>query len=822
MNETQLEQLFRNSLNPDINKRSESERQLKILSTNKNFILSLPNTFMKSNDVSLRMISATFFKNAVKDNVDIDILNFSVQDSLNYKIYGEIIRQHVQKNKNFMNEFYQILEQSKNSVNHATTALLILDAYCELDGERIVTTNVDQLMENVDISTFFESLSKSSKFRNSMATAYNMVYIPKKFQELECINKIVHLSLNYMDKDSVQLLLNIGCRANKNLIDFSENPNQEKIRNYFFSLQNFDSQKAEYFITFAQNKNISLEEKSQFLNALIQPLILPNLAYKEQDPIEDLRSKYSFNDAVYSSCSILFSEILNNTNSKSEIINFVQTLMSSADPKEKYLGIALFCQSDEIISELPIYPNFIKILQTCLTHQASFVKAQAMYALKFLDISFLGNHAQEIFDLVIFSLSVDDLCLRVSASLCLTIFLKSEHFKQKLENHLGLIINSLVHNPLHLESVSDTLDLVMDIFDVSDYALDIGIKMIESIDLENLETAHYLRILSNLAISLENKQDTVFKIYNKALPILFQIVNTKKYDFYGESIDFLSNVLYSLKKGDSNIPLLIQEYLNSDPEELLYYSEDIPYLLDNYISYCDISNIDNILNFVHILISNDQGYAFEDDFICACRVLESLILNGYFKIQILSFIFDNYHKLEDNAKVYGLEILMNACSFEMSKNNFEVFNLLKKDLNLYLIDMEKNKKRFSRVHDKKVGLFFCACLMEQNIFLDKQVFLSFFLFLLTTFDQQVLIRNNLKENIEIDEEQINSEDEDYFEEDVSFVTPLDKLDVKLMLRNLISNIHTRSPECFGKQLWDQMNENEKISIQNVIHENRKE
>lgn len=816
-----IEQLFRNTLNPDAQKRKESEEQLQKLISNKNFIYSLPSSFMKSSDPIIRQVSATFFKNAVIDDIQINIVQFAAQDPLNSAIYGEIIKQHVAKGKDLNQEFIELCRQSENNKTNSDTALLILNAYAELDRSRFGNSGVTNLMGNIDLNLFFERMKNCEKFRSTISKIYDNFALSPQFKDPNFIQKVVNFSLNFNDKDSATLLLRISVRAIKEDINFEPAKNDQKITNFFFNLKGFDQFKAEYFTFYVQSENINSEQKQQYFKSLIQTLIIPNLSYKDLDPIEDLKLKYSFSDDTHNACSLLFTEIVKISHEQDAIINFVKSLFLSQDPKDRYIAISLFSNIDQLLQNKSSYKEFINYIHKLLTDPEKYVQSQALYALQFIEASVFENSISEIFNIVILALSSDDLCLKINASLCLPIFFHLPQTHVKLQQHLGLILNALVHNPLHLEQVSETLENVIDTFDISDFAIDISRKMIDAVDLDNIDTTSYLRIISGLFLVLSDKKDVVLKIYECSLPIIYQIVNYKAYDFFIEAIDIVSNVLYVFKTGDQNISTLVGAFLNSDHKELINCSEEMTYLLDNYISYCNIEHFEQIFQFITLLCYQKDDYLFEDDFIAGCRIIESLILNGKYRTDrnhlnfFTKIVFDNYSKLENNGLLYGLEIIANAFNVDYCSGRTEVYNIIKQDINRYIKDMNENRKRFKRVHDKKIGLLFCANLMSTSESIDINIFLSFFTHLLFSFDQAESLRNSLKNKTDVDLEDDTEYDEsdEYLEEDVYFCTPLDNVDIKMVLKNTFSNL---KPEMLGNRILQAMNTTERQRVSDIV------
>ncbi|ELQ76460.1 Nuclear transport receptor RANBP7/RANBP8 (importin beta superfamily) [Trachipleistophora hominis] len=816
-----IKHLFQNTLNPDPQRRRESENELQKLVSNKEFVYSLPGTYMKDSDPLIRQVSATFFKNAVIEDLDLDVVNLAVKDPVNVGIYGEIISQHVAKNKEYVVDFQNIIrgDTGKESFD---TALLILNAYAERDRTKFSNAATSSLLQSVDPLVFFNKLKNCQDFRKTLSKIFDNYYVPPQLLDVNFLRAAISHALAYTDKHSAGFLLRISTRSFKGLLNCDEIRQDERILNYFYCLQGHDQYKAEYFILYCQDENADRILRQDMLNSLIETLIIPNLAYKDADVHDDLKLKYNYTDDTHNSCSLLFTDILKVSNKQDAILQYMKNLLRSENPKERYVGLSLFVQSEPLLRGSNLYPEFVESVKACLEDPHNFIKSQAFYALQLMDIENIGEDRRRVFNMVLDALKSGDESIRTNSALCLPIFFDAADLRNDVERNLPIILNTLVYNPLNLEQISETLETVIDTFDISCYAVDLCKKMIDSVKIDNIETTPYLRIISDLILSLEEKRDVVFKIYELALPTLFYVLKNKKYDFYTETLDIISNVLYVFKTGDQNILELVRMVLESDQKELINCSEEMTYLLDNYISHCNVSNLDKIVSFVDILCYQEDEYLFDEDFINGCKIIESLILNGKYVAEVnymehfLKIVFDNYSKLDNNSLVYGLEILLNALNIDACSGSTRVYSILKPNMDVYIQDMYNVRKRFSRVHDKKIGLLFCANIMRFKDTFDVSRFLALFTHLLYTYDQAEVLRQKIENNEEIDNDAETEYDEsdEYLEEDVYFITPLDNINVKSFLRSVLPSLENGT---FGYSVFSAMEQREKERVLAIIN-----
>lgn len=816
-----IKHLFQNTLNPNPVKRKESEEKLQELLRNKEFIYSLPETFMRDKDPIIRQVSATFFKNAVANDLDVNAVDLALKDPGNAVIFGEILTQQVAREKHYSKEFQNILKAQVGS-NALETALLIVNAYVERDRAKYSCAATTHLMKDINPSLFFEKLKHCNNFRKTLAKIFDNFYVADRLLDKDFLASAISFALNFTDKDSAAFLIRVSTRSFKGLLNSKEIERGEEIRNYFYNLRGFDQYKAEYFILYSQSLKEQDVASQDILNSLIETLIIPNIAYKDIDTSEDLKMKYNYSDDTYNSCSLLFADILKCSMKKNEILQYMKNLLKSQNPKDRYVGLSLFVQAEPLLRDYEVFDEFVELMKTCLEDPEQLVKSQAFYALQFTDAESLGKDLLRVFNIVLEGLSSSDEALKTNAALSLPIFFNTDAIKAGVERNLPIILNTLVQNPLHLEQIGDALENVINSFDVSCYAVDLCKKMIESVKVDNIETTPYLRIISDLILTLEGKKDVVLKIYQISLPTVCYIIKNRKYDFFIEVIDILSNVLYVFKTGDQNILELLDIILDSDPKELINCSEEMTYLLDNYISYCNVTDLKKLMRFINLLCYQNDEFLFEDDFINGCKIMESLILNGKYISDtnhlehFLKIVFDNYSKLENNSLLYGLEILMNALNVDVCSGFSSVYMVFKQNMDAYLTNMYSIRKRFSRVHDKKIGLLFCANIMRFKDMFDIGTFLGLFTHLLYTYDQAEVVRKRLKNNEEFegDDETECDDSDEYLEEDVYFCTPLDSFEIKAYLKSTFASLES---DTFGFKVFGGMDPAEKEKVLRIIN-----
>lgn len=818
-----IKDLFQNTLSPDPCKRKRSEEKLQELVANKDFIYSLPSTHMRDPDPIVRQVSATLFKNAVIGDLSLNAVDFAVNDTQNSAIYGEIIQQHVAKGKDYIDEFRNIVKNSHEE-KHMITALLILNAYVEKDKSKFSDTATALVLGDIDPLVLFGKFKNCTEFRKIMAKIFENYCVPAQLLNKEFLCEAISHALNFVDKHSVAFLLRISTRSFKGLLNCETVRNDERVFNYFFNLQGYDQYKAEYFILYCQADNVNYFDRQDMLNSLIQTLIIPNLSYKDLDVYDDLKLKYNYSDDTYNSCSLLFADILKVSSKQDIILQYIKSMLESSNPKERYIGLSLYVQSEPLLRSTNMYNEFVSFVKKCLMDPFDFVRSQAFYALQLVDLDSMKDDRFNILNIIFGALNSENESIKTNAVICLPVFFADANLKHTIECHLPVILNTLVHNPLNLEQISETLETIIDTFDISFYAYDLCKKMLDNIKIDNIETTPYLRIISNLILCLEEKQNIVCKIYEVALPVLFFIFKDRKYDFYIEALDIVSNVLYVFKSGDQNVYALIDLIFSSDKNELVNCSEEMTCLLDNYISHCNVSKLENIVGFVDALCYQDDEYLFDEDFVNGCRIIESLILNGKYCSEknylehFLKIVFDNYSKLDNNSLIYGLEVLLNALNVDICSGNTTVYSILKPNMDRYIQDMYENRKRFSRVHDKKIGLLFCANIMQSRDNFEIPPFLGLFMHLLYTYDHAVVTRQGLKNESKVqddeDEEVEDNDSEEYLEEDIYFLTPLDNVDVKMFLKSALSSLKM---ETFGYKVFLKMDEGEKTKIFAIIN-----
>ena len=186
-----LRGVFLHTINPDASKRKHAEDTLRALETQENFVLSLPETFMTDEDVTVRKIAIIFFKNSVSKNWKAEsfkkniMANIASQmgraDKTVFVYYKEILRfifdnESAEELGDILGEVpaYMSSEDAKN--NHVAISILLL-----IQGNDILRYNkgtIYPLVESIG-QALLDKLLGSLKKEDYLLARLVMKYVAK-------------------------------------------------------------------------------------------------------------------------------------------------------------------------------------------------------------------------------------------------------------------------------------------------------------------------------------------------------------------------------------------------------------------------------------------------------------------------------------------------------------------------------------------------------------------------------------------------------------------------------------------------------------------
>ncbi|KAG0442444.1 putative importin [Dictyocoela muelleri] len=585
---------------------------------------------------------------------------------------------------------------------------------------------------------------------------------------------------------------------------------------------------------------------------LIFEVILPSHAFTNEEQIEFveqpdayLKSKYNYyaND-IRCSAGALFAEIINRVTDKpnifSEIYNSLFKIfieheqhLTATSAVQKYAALFLIVNITDSIIKLK--KDTLKVLITNVIYKDldspyPFLQSQCLYSLQFFEGKMFENEYTAIaLDRVLSFLNGDSEVLKVDAVLTIPYFMNCQSVHQTIKQNIQIVIQTLIlmSNKYGLESLTDTLELIISSYpnEISYFAPQLTetlsntvITQLQNADDRLATISGFLRTISDLVLSLPNQKQILYEMYLKSYPSICYIFKNQCADFYIEAIDLVSNFIYGFKQIDNTMWDLFQIILRIDKNEIINVSEEISCLIDNFVTFgsqlLTTNHLDKIYQIIEYLCIQEEDYLFDDDFICGCRIIETILLNmGYVakdpqRIEFfISMINSNYEHIDTEIStiVFGLEVIMN-CIIINREESLKI--LMKLNLMNAITDIYKFKSKFTRVHDKKILILYVCEMMKinkeqaQSLYkLNYKQLNEVLVFAIKTLPSAIENREKLKrqENEEASSIQ-NDSIEDYddyqetddLEEDLSFETPLDNFNVYGYCKEMFTNIQNES------------------------------
>ncbi|RKP13872.1 armadillo-type protein [Piptocephalis cylindrospora] len=245
-----------------------------------------------------------------------------------------------------------------------------------------------------------------------------------------------------------------------------------------------------------------------------------------------------------------------------------------------------------------------------------------------------------------------------------------------------------------------------------------------------------LKTIGTLVLSLENgSPETMQQMEDALLPVISFTLERRLVDLYDEVFEIVDCCTLAAKNVSPGLwrifDLTHQVILEDHGTGLEYVDEMLP-SLDNFINYgaqAIKEDLGRQQQFVSIINTILQGeYAGETDRVCACKLMERMMLNMPGAIdQLIPHFLDIISPIllappsEDSKKggartkalrVHGLEILLNALFYNAS---LTLRYLQSKDpqiiTSLFSLWFQ-SLSDFTRVHDKKISILSLCSLLE--------------------------------------------------------------------------------------------------------------
>ncbi|WUR04156.1 importin [Vairimorpha necatrix] len=382
---SEIKEIFRNTLNPDIVARTKSEERLNQLQKDYNFLLSLPTTFMKDSDLMIKKTSSLFFKNAVisewsnlefehtKKIIISNLVDFFMSSDENNIVSYNGILIHIY-NKEPSNVTNELLTNVSNMIKsydmlQFTVALNIIEQIFHAEKikynledilELIYKTSGQELLTNLHTVISKNDYKTASGILRFISKSYNYYSIPEFLQRLDVFSYVINISTEilkiqnnsdfYFMKTKKWTAFFLFKAANKGVKKFYKNEEMSKfiivpdrfsyIYEVFLSqlkMEKFGnkSEPVEMYAVEFMTLCASDKETYKFMEKDLIWLITEYILYMHElneneeddfqnDPEKFLREKYHyFGYDIRNECGTLFTEIMKTLKHTEQGMNWI-------------------------------------------------------------------------------------------------------------------------------------------------------------------------------------------------------------------------------------------------------------------------------------------------------------------------------------------------------------------------------------------------------------------------------------------------------------------------------------------------------------------
>lgn len=382
---TEIKEIFKNSLNPRPEIRSASEKKLSVLQKDYNFLLSLPYSLMKDSDIIIKKTSSIFFKNAVinewnykefeetKKILILKLLEFFTRaDEVNIVAFNGILvhflnNEPVEETNKFITTSALMIKS--NDMLQFKIGLEVLLQIWNADKIKyqlenilqiIYKTSGQELMSSLHVLINKKEYKLSYEILKFIAKSYNYYSIPDFLVRIDVFSYTVNLVLQILKIENCSDICTMLCKKwaaiflykacnksikkfykNSELSDFIvDNTRFEYIYNVFLYQLKMDcsdsfsislqTSTVEFLTLCASDKN-AYKFMEKDIIFLISEYILPlhNLSENEEDDFENdpekyLREKYHFfSNNLRNESGTLFCEIVKNLKHNTQGMNWL-------------------------------------------------------------------------------------------------------------------------------------------------------------------------------------------------------------------------------------------------------------------------------------------------------------------------------------------------------------------------------------------------------------------------------------------------------------------------------------------------------------------
>lgn len=341
-----------------------------------------------------------------------------------------------------------------------------------------------------------------------------------------------------------------------------------------------------------------------------------------------------------------------------------------------------------------------------------------------------------------------ELPVKINAALTISAFVDNPNSGALIRPQVALVMQQLLNltNQIDMDTLTNVMEQLVFEYaeELAPFASQVCIQLIDTFmrimgdldwsnpDLDPEETEPkitagmgVLKTVSSLILAIEASKTIVIQLQEIAHPAICLVLQHSILDLFEEVFEIIETATFCSKQITetcwSYFPHMYRTFTTDGCE---YLEEMLP-TLDNYITFGRdrIVKSPEILQAVVTMIMNvlntPKGEARESDYIRACQLIESLLLNipgidslipRFIEISYTHFVTRKPGPKTMPLKIHLLEIVINCLKYN-AKHTLEILESCGW-LILFLETWFVNLKEFVRVHDKKLSVIAICAIFE--------------------------------------------------------------------------------------------------------------
>lgn len=488
--------------------------------------------------------------------------------------------------------------------------------------------------------------------------------------------------------------------------------------------------------------------------------------HKKVDPLEDFHSPQTnamnfLIDLARDRKKHTFMGILNFVNG---VLNrYLEAPEDQKNPREKDGALCMIgglsyqvLQKSSPVANM-IEPFFVTHVFPEFKSKYPFLRARACDLTRhFSDLDFANEqNLAALYQYVTDCIRDSELAVRVQACLALQPMIRHESVRNAMAPSLPFIMQELLNltNEIDIDTLANVMEEFVEVFaeQLTPFAVqlctqlrDTFLRIMEDLNQNNalnsadddefdgdidelsdktMAAMGVLKTIGTLILSLESTPEILQQLENALLPVITYTLEKKILDLYDEIFEIIDSCTFSSKRVTPTMWGVFELIYRAFKEDGgIDYMEVMLPPLDNYISYGQDVFVQNgqvqhmMFDIIDTVMKSDR--TGEQDRICACKLMESVLLNcrghvdmsiGHFLNLAFQYIFTGSMKTTE-FKVHCIEVVINCLYYNpvITLNLLEENNWTQGFFTLWFNTLSK----FSRVHDKKLVIVTISTLLE--------------------------------------------------------------------------------------------------------------